>query len=231
MQEDVEIIIEKYLPVLKNKAVTVESKLIFPESITKIVIAQVGHHGLSNVNKMLLAKSMAASMPYLTDFELRTSVSERENAYWQLWLDFLKKPDQSKSDLAKKAFDHLRKIPNSGSLPQLEKQAGNNNQGLFFADVIFTNPKIFEDSELFLVGIQGLANSINSNSPVGDNFEKNYQKINAFLSQSFYVRTLGSFLSRYASQDPLLSNEVQRIFTITYDQDEETQVINLAVIK
>lgn len=230
LQEDVQIIAEKFFLKLKNKAVTVESKLIFSESITKILIAQVGHHGLNDINRKLLAQSMAASMAYIDDFDLRNSVSEREGTYWPLWLDFLKKPDQSKSDLAKKASDHLRTKIKAGSLFKFEKDAGKDNQGLYFADVIFTNPNIFKDLVSFLSGIQGLSTCMNSNSPVGDNFQNNYLKINAFLSQSFYVRTLGSFLGRYASQDPILSNEVQRIFTITYEEEGETQVINLAVV-
>lgn len=230
LPNQVDLIVEKYFPVFKNKAVSFEAKLIFSEAVTKTIFAQVGHHGLNDVNRKLLAHSFAASMAYVDDFDLRKSVSARESAYMSLWFDFLKKPDQSKSDLAKKAGNHLRKISNAGSLPLFEKEAGNNNQGLYFADVIFTNPNIFKDLVSFLGGIQGLATCINSNSPVGDNFQNNYSKINACLSQSFYVRTMGSFLGRYASQDPLLSNEVQRIFTITYEEEGETQVINLAVV-
>ncbi len=230
LQEEVESIVDKYFHALKNKAVTFESKLIFSETVTKTIFAQVGHHGLNDVNRKLLAHSFAASMAFVDDFDLRNSVSERESVYWPLWFDFLKTPNQPCIGLSKKAYDHLRKIPNAGSLPQFEKKAGSNNQGIYFADVIFSHPNLYNDLVSCLSGIHGLATCINSNSPVGDHFDRNYSKINAFLSQSFYVRALGSFLGRYASQDPLFSNEVQRIFTISFDEDGETQVINLAVI-
>ncbi len=230
LQSDVNSLVEKYLPLLEKKAATFESKLILSEFATKTILVQAGRHQFDKTNQEYLARSFAAAMGYMEEFALRREVQAREEAYAPLWLTYLNKSNHSTRDLAAMAYDHLRKQPHADALPQFEKNAGHSNQGNWFADVVFTNPNTFSDVVSCFLGIADLSNKINASAPLSNNFDLAFKKISPFLSQSFYVRALGSFLSRYAMANPLLQKEVKRVFTITYMENDQEQNINLAVV-
>ncbi|HEY5823004.1 MAG TPA: hypothetical protein VIT44_01480 [Cyclobacteriaceae bacterium] len=230
LQHDVDGLVEKYLPLFQNKPAAFESKLILSEFATKNILNQAGAHQFDKTNQEYMARSFAAAMGYLHDFTLRKAVQSREEAYAPLWLDYIKNPNQNTRDLAAKAYSHLRQQPNAGTLSQFEKQAGFNNQANWFADVVYTNPNTYSDVVSCFVGIADLSNKINANAPLSNNFDQVVKKINPFLSQSFYVRALGSFLNRYALGNPLLQKEVQRVFTITYGEEGSEQVINVTLV-
>jgi hypothetical protein len=228
-QHDVNGLVEKYLPLLKNKSATFESKLILSEMATRTVIQQAGFHQSDKTNLEYMARSLAAAMSFFEGIALRTDVQAREEAYAPLWLDYLKSPDQNTRDLASKAFYHLRQQPHAKpDLLALEKNAGFNNQGIWFADVVYTNPP-FNAVDLLFKGLSELSTKINANAPLASNFLNATDKLSATAKQSYFVRTLGSFLSRYASQNTMLKKEVQRVFTITYEEAGKEQVVNLSV--
>jgi hypothetical protein len=229
-QHDVNILVEKYMPLLKNKTATFESKLILSEMATRTVIQQAGFHQSDKTNLEYMARSLAAAMSYFEGIALRMDVQAREEAYAPLWLDYLKSPDQNTRDLAAKAFYHLRQQPHAEpGLLALEKKAGFNNQGIWFADVVYTNPP-FKTCDLLFKGLADLGSKISNNAPLANNFLSATDKLSGTAKQSYFVRTLGSFLSRYASQNSMLKKEVQRVFTITYQEGDVEQVINLAVV-
>lgn len=229
-QHDIEGLFEKYFPLVKNKAATFESKLILSELATRTVIQQAGFHQFDKTNQEYMARSLAAAMSYFQGQPLRMDLAAREEAYAPLWFSYLNNPNQNPRDLAMMAYDHLRRLPNAGSsLPQLEKNAGFNNQGIWFADVVYTNPP-YQACDSFFKGISTLGSKISDSAPLADNFLEATDKFKLLSEQSFYLRALGSFLNRYASQNTMLKKEVQRVFTITYQEGDIEQVINLAVV-
>ncbi|MEO7991396.1 MAG: hypothetical protein ABI663_17725 [Chryseolinea sp.] len=230
LQHDVEALVKKYLPLIEKKAATFESKLILSEFATKTILVQAGANQFDKINKEYMARSFAAAMGYMEEFALRREVQAREDSYAPLWLTYLNKPNQDTRDLATMAYNHLRTLPHADTLPQFEKNAGVNNQGNWFADVIFTNPNTYSHTISCFLGIADLSNKINTSAPLANNFDLAFKKIGPFLSQSLYVRALGSFLSRYAMANPLLQKEVKRVFTITYQENDQEQIVNLAVV-
>jgi hypothetical protein len=229
-QHDVNALVEKYFPVLKKKKVLFESKLILSELATRTVIQQAGFHQFDKTNQELMARSLAAAMIYFEGSPIRMDVKAREEAYAPLWSYYLEHPHESPRSLANAAYNHLRKQPNVDSaLLAREKDAGFNNQGIWFADVVYLNAP-YNAIDLLVKGLADLSTKITANAPLSDNFLSAANKFNAVSSQSYYVKTLGSFFSRYASQNNMLKKEVQRIFTMTYEEDEKEQVINLSVI-
>jgi hypothetical protein len=229
-QQDVKGLVDKYLPALKNKRATFESKLILSELATRTIIQQAGFHQFNKTNQELMARSLAAALNYSPDYLLRADVKAREDAYAPLWLSYLNDPDQSTRALASTAFYHLRKLANID--PQLlarEKEAGLNNQGFCFADVVYLNAPYTTCENLFK-GLHELGSKISLNAPVATSFIEATDKLTAAGKQSFYLRALGSLLCRYAAQNTMLKKEVQRVFTITYEEEGKEQVVNLSVV-
>lgn len=229
-QQDVEQLVGTYLPVLKNKTATFETKLILSEMATRSVIQQAGFHQFNKTNQELMARSLAAALNYSADYPLRADVKARENAYAPLWLSYLNAPKLDTRTFAAAAYDHLKKLPNA--TPQLlarEKEAGANNQGFCFADMIALNAP-YTTCELLFKGLHDLGENITQNAPVGDSFIEATDRLTVAGKQSFYLRALGSFLNRYASKNTMLKKEVQRVFTITYEDGGKEQVVNLSVV-
>lgn len=229
LEADTDRIVEDYFPVLNNKSVTFEAKLIFPDHAIKNIFSQVSHHGWNKPIIRLMALSLGASMRYLDDFPVRRSASARESAYAPIWVNYLESPDQNIKTLANTASSHLQKVPNAGNLPKFEKKAGT-NQGIYFADVIFTNPNLYKDLISCIGGMTDLGENLLQNKPISHQIDKDYNKLKAFLSQSIYIRALGSFLNRCTDQNMLLKSDVQKVFTISYEESGEERTINLAVI-
>jgi hypothetical protein len=234
-QSDVDAVVNKYLPSLNNQQATFETKFSITESGTKTIFDQILGNGWNDTNKALMAKSMAAAMPYWSDFPIRTNVAAREAAYQSLWLTYLSDPEIDLSSLAHMAYDIIRKFPGNEMLAALEKNAGYSNTGLALADVIYTNPNLFVDCSAFIKGVSDLEGKVNSNFPFGNFPSKNrvdesYPKMAQFFTQSFYVRTLGSFLLRYANGNPLLRKEVTSVTTITYTEGGQEQSVNISKI-
>jgi hypothetical protein len=229
-QQDVEGLVDKYFSVLKNKSATFESKLILSEQATRTIIQQAGFHQFDKTNQEVMARSLAAALNYSADYPLRADVKAREDAYAPLWLSYLNAPQQTTRALAATAFEHLRKLPNAS--PQLlarEKEAGLNNQGFCFADVVYLNAPYTTCANLFK-GLHELGSKISLNAPVGNNFIEATDKLTIAGKQSFYLRALGSFLHRCANQNTMLKKEVQRVFTITYQEGGKEIVVNLSII-
>ncbi len=229
-QRDVDAVVQKYLPAIKGKSATFESKLILSEFATRTIIQQAGAHQWNKTNEELLARSLAAALRYSADHPLRADVSAREEAYAPLWLDYLRDHNQVTRTLAAKAYERLRHLPHiDPMLLDREENAGNNNQGFCFADVVYTNPP-FTACQLLIKGLSDLSSKINQNAPLANHFIDATSLLTATAEQSYFVRTLGSFLHRYAKQNSLLTKEVQRVFTITYQEGNAEQVINVSII-
>lgn len=229
-QQDVVGLVDKYLPILKNKSATFESKLILSELATRTIIQQSGFHQFNKTNQELMARSLAAALSYSADYTLRADVKLREEAYTPLWLNYLKNPGQSTRTLAETAYSHLRNLSNAEpGLIAREKDGGVNNQGFCFADVVYLNAP-YTTCDLLFKGLHELGNKISLNAPVGNSFMEATDKLTAAGRQSFYMRALGSFLNRYAAENNMLRKEVQRVFTITYDENGNEKVINLSVV-
>jgi hypothetical protein len=230
-QTDVASFADKYKPTLKRESALYESKLVFSELATLTVLTQCGQNGFNKTNQRLMAKALAAAMPYWNVSPARMEVATREKIYESLWLDYLTNPQQSTRELAIKAHGVLSRMDGLGSLPNLERQGGLSNAGMVFADVVFLHPNLYQDVLSFFKGAAIISNAMVSNAPLSDHFHQAYKSMKPIFTQSLYVRAIGHLLLAYVNANPLLAREVSRVFTVTFGAGEEEQVINFAIIQ
>lgn len=230
---DVENVIAKYLPKVnvKDKKVLTEHKLLFSPAAFKLLMQTIGGIGWGGLNLKYLAMAMGASMTFISDYQLRRDPATRQQTYGGLWLGYLNDfdPDTDISDFAAAAEGVIKKMGNPDNLAQFEADPDNWIFGNTYAGVIRANPSLQSDLKDFILGIQNLNNIVQQHSQY-TSFNDAYKKISGVFSQSFSLRTIGSFLMHYASDLNILS-EISQVFTITIDPDGDApEVISFSIV-
>lgn len=227
---DIEWLTEKHFPTLSKQKVAFQKQVYFPDQVLKGIFQQIHHLGFNDILKKLLAKSMASSLSFQDGFALRNDPFIREKTYWPIWYYYLNHPKTSTNSLAHITANHLEKNPQVGTLAEFERKSGNNNQGVWLADLIFTQPNLFEDLVSCMAGIKILGESMLQEKPMNRLIEESYSKIGQFLGQSYYLEVLGNFLYRASAENPLAKDAVQKTLTISYGEKDDSQSIHLGVI-
>lgn len=228
-QDEVSGFIRKYEGAdFVGKEVLIEHKLIFPENTLKAIIAQVGMIGWNNFNIDSFCFAMAASMSYLPDFRLRTTKQDRQNTYAGAWKTFIQNSDLNRGEYAAIIASVIDEKGNPDNLAEFETNDSNWTFGDSFEGVIRSNPGLFDALTDFVNGIIDWNNNIAQHASF-DRLGHSYNKISRIFKQSFYLKTLGCFLLMHAEKLNL-TKDVKRIFTLSYGDADNKQVINFAMI-
>lgn len=226
-------VVTKYLPKvnIKDKKVMAEHKLLFSPAAFKLLMRTISNIGWNGLNLKYLAMAMGASMTYISDYQFRRDPATRQQTYGGLWLGYLNDfdPNTDPADFAAAAEGVIRGMGNPDNLAQFEADPGNWIFGDTYAGVIRSNPSLQSDLKDFILGVQNLNNAVQQHSQY-TSFNNAYKKISGVFSQSFSLRTIGSFLMLYARDLNILS-EISQVFTITIDPDGDApEVINFSII-
>lgn len=224
---DIEPLVEKHFNTFEKVKISFQKQIYFNDQILKSLFKEIYSHGFDEVIKKSISKSLAASLPYFDGILERTNPILRENLYSPVWSYFLDHPKTSFKSLAQITADHLEDLTQSRSLVDAEKKAGNNNQGIWLADVIYTNSNLYYDLLSFLEGMRQIGEGMVLGIPLNKQLENSYDKIDNFLQQSFYQEVIGNFLLRLIKENPVLAMYVEKTLSFSFGEDEATKTIHI----
>ena len=226
-ESDVDKLVQKYA-LLKGKEVTVETKLVFPDTVLRAIFQQVAADGWGLANKKQLSRAMAAAMTWLPEFKGRVGLQERQDVYAPLWAAFLEDPDQEPSDFASLAESEIQGGGDDDHLAEFEADPSNWVFGNSFAGVIRSNPGLQDRFKDFITGIGELQNKIKGQARYTD-LDQAYNNIARCLPYHFGLIASARFLLQNAI-DLNLVKDVKKVLTFTYGPDNNQTVITCSVV-
>jgi hypothetical protein len=224
---DADKLVTKYAD-LKGKNVLVEGKLLFPDIVMRLLIQRIAADGWGAANKQYLARSMAAAMAYLPDYELRSTPLARRNIYTAVWSDYLEDPDGEPADYALSAEEAIKGVGNADHLAEYEMNPSNWTFGYSFAGVIRSNPGLQGYFKDFIAGMVDLQSKIQGRVRYTE-FDKSYKNITGCLKYQFCLSAVGYFLLLHANELGI-TRDVKKVLTLSYGPEDNRTVINCSVV-
>lgn len=161
-----------------------------------------------------LASSLALSILYLPQHEVRKEIDKRELAYKRAFFNLLKSPRISKTQLVNIVADDILKInPTSDeyqSFSRMEKE----NLSSSFLHILSQNENIAEKWNAVGRHYSNLAAAISSIVPIIDEFKKIEKDIRQIPSASIHSRALGALLNHFAQRNPVIEKHTVRTVEI-----------------
>lgn len=215
---------EKYVQDLKSKLGTARGT-------TYSFQVNIGHEAfskmlskLAEMNKVLLAKSLAGGMDYLQDYDARKSVSKRLEFYTGLWIQYIN------SKGAQSNWNAIAKEALLSKDVTLANQEGQNAVGTSssFGSLIKMNPQTAEQITSFFEGIALLKRGYEGKLPYNQIIKKSFEQMQAFWTQSHHIRALGFYLVEIAKKEDInVFKDLGRILTIRYQIGNEQKVMQI----
>lgn len=186
-----------------------------------------------DTNASLMARSLGASMSYVSGFPIRQTVDMRSEVYGPLWALCLSSENQGiieqdeRINLAFAAQDRLKKFgEHTLATKEADSKIRNEPNGLFFSGTLAMNPRTRSDWHVFNSGLLELQRGFSQGLIYEEVVKKAFQRLQRFWTQGHYVRALGHYLLTFANNE-VLAEGVDKSLTITYEKAGETKTLNL----
>ena len=211
---------EELYPKMKKDTLTVTSQLkLSPYAFEQLMNRMI----VLNERNDIISQSLGAAMPYDQDQDIRRNVELRSKYYGKVWHHYLENP-VSGNENTYLTFTYQTLKPVSPQLAKNERAFMRKHQ----EETVRINSSTDDQWMKFKKGIHRLHSSIHKPTPYTEVIKQSYREIRAFWSLPFYTRALGHYLLHLASDRPDILDEMERIFTISYQGDEgKEEVINL----
>jgi len=182
-------------------------QMLTNDKITRTLITY-----FAQFNAKILSSALAASMPYVFNFNPRKTLVDRRNIYTNFWFTLLSAQAELEG-LTTGLHDFISKnYQNDQMLANVEKEG---SFAYTFKQQASTNLK--SDFAAFNSGMKELFMAISNNKAYDENsFHKPYQSFKTFWTQSFYIRTLGYYILDIIKLQNLSDEGISKSFTVKY---------------
>ncbi len=203
-------------PELKNQTIEIQSTIVLHGEGFNSFLNQFTALAKISTEKLQgkLARSLALSILYLPQNEVRRDINIREMAYKEAFVNLLKSPGISKTQLVNIVAEDILKInPKSKdyqSFSRMEKE----DLPSSFLHILSKNQNIAEKWNAVGSLYSNLAAAISSNSPIIGKFEKIDNDIRQIPSASIHCRALGALLNHFAQRNPVIEKHTVRTVEI-----------------
>ena len=219
-QGEMMAIADDFFPKMKKDTLTVTSQLkVSPFAFREILNRMV----LYNLRNEILGNFLGAAMPYDQDEDIRRNVELRSKYYGQVWTHYLNNPIKGNEDYFI-TFTYNTLKPVSPALARRERRPNKTKR----EETVWLNNNTDDHLNRFKKGIQRLHSGISQPTPYSEVIKDSYKEIQAFWLKPFYTRAFGAYLLYAASQATSVLDEIERIFTISYQSEEgKEEIVNL----
>lgn len=165
-----------------------------------------------------ITKAFAMCTPYNETVPIRQNIRARTRAYLPLWKAYT---EQNLGDVAQTAASVFQA---DRSLSDYEKNRGSVGS---FASLADDNGNLLHYIQQSIDSFIKLQQNISSKKDFTEKeFRQIFESANALWEDSFGTQAFGAYLMDLAESQGLL-NEIERIFTIHYKEDNEEKTLNL----
>lgn len=211
---------DEFYPKMKRDTLTVTSQLkLSPYAFKQLLNRMI----ILNERNDIIGRALGAAMPYDQDHDIKRNIELRSKYYGQVWRHYLENPIHGNDDYyVSFTYKTLKAVS-----PELAKRERRGNKETR-EETTRLNNNTDNEFNKFKKGIQRLHTGIHQPSPYSEVIKQSYQEIRAFWSLPFYTRALGYYLLYIASDRPDILDEMERIFTISYQgEGGKEEIINL----